>query len=92
VDVAARLVDQLGGAGRGSRGSVELAIVMQLDDLAFGHVATCCESVIIRTAPIAKFGATKVAGAGVLGGVAELVRSKPVLRRHMTPASGRRSR
>ena len=61
VHVAAGLADQLGGAQRGARGRVELLVVVQLDDLALGHVlrdraATTC---IISTAPIAKLGAKK---------------------------------
>jgi hypothetical protein len=38
VDVAAGRVDQLLGALGGARGRVELAVVVQLDDLALGHV------------------------------------------------------
>ena len=38
VDVAARLGDQLRGALRRARGRVELAVVMELDDLDLGHV------------------------------------------------------
>ena len=38
VDVAAGLADQLGGPLRGARRRVELAVVVQLDDLALGHV------------------------------------------------------
>ena len=39
VDVPAGRRDQLRGARRGARRGVELAVVMQLDDLALGHVA-----------------------------------------------------
>ena len=38
VDVAAGLADQLRGPLRRPRGRVELAVVVQLDDLALGHV------------------------------------------------------
>ena len=38
VDVAAGLADQLRGALRGSRRRVELLVVVELDDLALGHV------------------------------------------------------
>ena len=41
VDVASPLRDQLGGPLRGSRWGVELAVVMELDDLALGHVLRC---------------------------------------------------
>ena len=41
VDVASPLRDQLGGPLRGSRRGVELAVVMELDDLALGHVLGC---------------------------------------------------
>ncbi len=39
MDVAAGAGDQLGGALGRARGRVELAVVVQLDDLALGHVA-----------------------------------------------------
>ena len=38
VDVAPSIANQLGGALRGARGSIELAFVVQLDYLALGHV------------------------------------------------------
>ena len=61
VHVAARLADQLGRARGGARRGVELRVVVQLDDLALGHVLgrAAWATSIISTAPIAKFGATK---------------------------------